>query len=854
MLPTLRPLIERSRLRSHPMTPAMNNRPFPPRTSRRPAVRALGLAIAATIAMTIAGRASAGGDAPPQFSEGFLIGGQAIDLQRYAQGNPIEPGVYPLEVVINGHFHEKRDIAFIEAPAARGATPCLPAGLVRQLPLKAMYLAELAPDDESCVVLPALVEGATVDFDDSNLQLLVNVPQAAQARNARGYVAPAQRDHGVTAAFFDYNINHSRNQAQQATYLGLNTGVNLGAWRLRHRASFSQGSRSSHRDVISSSLQRDVPAWNAQLLLGQGTTGGELFEALSFTGVRVASDERMLPDSLRGFAPVVEGIAETNAVVTLRQNGHVIHEVSVAPGPFSIEDLYPTSFGGDLEVTVTEADGRQQRFTVNFSAVPQALRPGASRFSATAGELQDARGTREAVRFAEATYARGVSNHFTALGGVQIAEGFQSVLSGGAINTPVGALGADITHSRARLAKGGQVAGNSVRLNYQRYITATDTHVGLAALRYSTHGYLALDDYAQAYHDDWGFSRRARQRFQINLSQRLGGRSTLSLNGGQVRYWDSAQRQNDLQLRFQTSMGRANLSLSALRLQVGDGRQDTRYAATLSIPLGAMPKAPRVSSQLTHSTRGEQGQLGLNGALGAEQQLSYSLSASAASDRTGSANAHASYRGGHGTITAGYSRSGDHRAFNASAAGSVVVHRDGINLGGPVGDGFALVQAYGAEGARVGYGNEVRIGRNGYALLPHTSPYRWNQVELDPAGLPMDVDLLLTSQRVAPTAGSVVRVAFNATRERTLLIDATDALGQPLPFAARIEDDAGRSWGAVGQGGVIQLRGAPEQGQLIVDPDGPHRCRLEYTTPDAPDAYGLSWSQAVCMPLPLPSP
>lgn len=80
----------------------------------------------------------------------------------------------------------------------------------------------------------------------------------------------------------------------------------------------------------------------------------------------------MLPDSLRGYAPVVQGIAEGNAVVTIRQNGSIIHESNVAPGPFTIEDLYPTNFGGDLDVSVTEADGRVQRFSVNFSAVPQA--------------------------------------------------------------------------------------------------------------------------------------------------------------------------------------------------------------------------------------------------------------------------------------------------------------------------------------------------------------------------------------------------------------------------------------------------------------------------------------------------
>lgn len=143
---------------------------------------------------------------------------------------------------------------------------------------------------------------------------------------------------------------------------------------------------------------------------------------------------------------------------------------------------------------------------------------------------------------------------------------------------------------------------------------------------------------------------------------------------------------------------------------------------------------------------------------------------------------------------------------------------------------------------------------NGYALLPHVSPYRWNQIDLDPSGLPLEVELLQTSQRVAPTAGSIVRVAFTARRERTLFIDATDALGQPLPFAARVEGDDGRTMGAVGQGGVIQLRGAQDSGTLIVDPDGPHRCRLEYRSPEAPDAYGLSWTQAICQPQPRLSP
>ena len=51
------------------------------------------------------------------------------------------------------------------------------------------------------------------------------------------------------------------------------------------------------------------------------------------------------------------GLAKTNAKVVIKQNGFVIHQVNVAPGPFLIQDLNPTSISGDLLVTIEENDG-----------------------------------------------------------------------------------------------------------------------------------------------------------------------------------------------------------------------------------------------------------------------------------------------------------------------------------------------------------------------------------------------------------------------------------------------------------------------------------------------------------------
>lgn len=65
----------------------------------------------------------------------------------------------------------------------------------------------------------------------------------------------------------------------------------------------------------------------------------------------------MLPDSMKGFAPTIRGIAKSHAQVTIRQNGYVIYQSYVPPGAFAINDLFPTSSSGDLMVEVKEADG-----------------------------------------------------------------------------------------------------------------------------------------------------------------------------------------------------------------------------------------------------------------------------------------------------------------------------------------------------------------------------------------------------------------------------------------------------------------------------------------------------------------
>ncbi|MGO4610516.1 fimbria/pilus outer membrane usher protein, partial [Variovorax sp. 2RAF20] len=98
------------------------------------------------------------------------------------------------------------------------------------------------------------------------------------------------------------------------------------------------------------------------LTLGDSFTTGEVFDSFSVRGVQVSSEDRMLPDSMRAYAPIVRGVAESNARVIVRQNNDILYETSVPPGPFELADLPAIGYGGDLRVTVEEADGRRQTF------------------------------------------------------------------------------------------------------------------------------------------------------------------------------------------------------------------------------------------------------------------------------------------------------------------------------------------------------------------------------------------------------------------------------------------------------------------------------------------------------------
>jgi outer membrane usher protein len=589
----------------------------------------------------------------------------------------------------------------------------------------------------------------------------------------RGYVPPEQWDNGVNAGFLSYNANAYRNDSDgvhsSQEFLGLNAGVNIGAWHFRHQSSIAMATgQATQFDDIASYVQRDLPKWKSQATLGDAQTTSDVFESMSFRGAQIATDERMLPESLRGYAPIVRGTADSNARVTVRQNGQVIYETSVLPGPFEIRDLSAMSNGGDLDVTVTEADGRAKSFTVPYASVAQSLRQGITRFAVTAGQLRDDSLSAK-PEFAQFTIQRGISNSVTLYGGGVASEGYVAANVGAALNTRYGAFAADITGARTQIPGYPTMQGNSVHIGYSKFFDPTDTNFSLGANRRFNERYLRLSDAAHA--RDYAMNGqtiddRQKGHAQLTLNQPLKNHGSMFASASSQTYWNRPGRDVFFQAGYSNGFKYGTYSLTAGRTANADGTLNNEIMLSTTLPFGRaqhLQHSPQLTTNVNVTNGSPSTQASLSGTAGMDDRYAYKVYGAAsreASATTSNAGASGTYRAPYGQVTASASAGAHSSQVSAGVSGSIVAHPGGVTLSQTVGDTFGIVEAKGADGATISNATGVKVDRRGYAIVPFLTPYGMNTIDIDPKGSAKDVEFESTSERSAPHLGSIVMLKY----------------------------------------------------------------------------------------------
>ncbi|EKP4476761.1 fimbrial biogenesis outer membrane usher protein [Cronobacter dublinensis] len=763
-------------------------------------------------------------------------GMEKADLSFYEKGPGLSPGKYSVDIYINNEKKETQEIRFIAATDKDGAPalrPCLSLARLKSLGVKVESYPALN-DTGDCVNLEA-IPSAAATLDLNHQALMLTLPQTALVQRPRGYVAPEEFDEGITAFLLNYSLSGQQDRAvssaghdRRSDYLSLRPGLNVGPWRLRHYATLNREhdvtGDSQEFNTVYSYLSRDLVSLKSQLMLGQSTSPAGVFDSIPFTGAQLASEEEMLPDSQQGYAPVVRGIAHSNAQVVVRQHGYIISQVSVAPGAFTLTDLYAAG-NGDLDVTIKESDGSEQHTVVPYTSVPLLQRQGHVKYSLTGGRYRSYDDAVTPSPFVQGSAIYGLAHELTLYGGVQYSPVYRAVTVGAGKNLgEVGALSLDVTSAAARLPDGASRDGRALRVRYGKTLTATGTSVSVAGYRYNSAGFYSMQDTFDAWRRDdvpQPVSHR-RSREEVSVNQNIGDNfGSLNLSLVRERYWEGRAPGRSLNLGYNNNWQGITYSLN---YSVGDtdhGSQarttrERSLALTVSIPLERWLPNTWASYSLNHNRDGATQTLALNGSALAQNNLNWSVQQSRDASGADSRSLNVNYRGAKGSLGGSYSRDRWQQTTSYSLQGGVVMHADGVTFSQPLGETVALVKAPGASGTRINNQTGVKTDGRGYTVVPYVSPYRHNTIGLNTETLPDNADITQASQTVTPTRGAVVRATFATEVGARALIRLQRPDGKPVPFGATVVKAGEDEEFIVGEDGEVWLTGLSPQGTLNV--------------------------------------
>ncbi|MFX2612013.1 fimbria/pilus outer membrane usher protein [Enterobacter mori] len=822
-----------------------------------------------------------GGGAGKSHAGGASSAGLDEDtLQRLANGQQ-PPGTYVLDVYVNNRATGRRNVILTEDGPDHTLTPVLSVNEVLAMGVKSETLSEsgkidMVPENGDTPLKGILnhVPGTQVHFDFSRQRLNIQIPELIMVKEMSGATDPRFWDDGITALVSGYNFSAWHSQGQDNTdtdtdsaFLSLNNSLNLGAWRLHNFSTWTRSETSGDRaenhvteewESVNTWADRPIPQLKGMLSAGDYYTPSDVFDSVQFRGGQLASDEEMNPDYLNDFAPVVRGTAAGNAQVIIRQNGNIVYQTTVAPGPFTITDIPSSSLNGDFLVTVREADGTERSFIQGNSSVAVMQREGQLRYAFTGGKLRDTGTGSLEPEFMQGTLIYGLPHDLTVYGGLLGSQEYQAGNIGmGALLGVAGALSVDVTQAKTDRAgitgeeTDGTDKGQAWRLRYAKSLAETGSTLSVSASHYSGDYWNFSDAYAldsenhnsTIITDDGILSvpvinDRARDDVQVSLTQYLGEDfGSLGLNASRKTFQDLEGEQTSVSLNWNVNVRGIGLGVGYQVSKWPDNEQDDERLVSLMVTLPLQQwlgtkHALYSASTYTHNDSGRQT---LNNTVGGSllegNNLSWNVGQSSirpgdeGGDNSNNGNMNLSYSGGQGRISGGYSYSPDNKQYDLGLQGGVMLTRYGLTLSQTPGETMALVRAPGADDVTVRYGTGITTDRFGNAVVP-AQPYQRNKIDLDLLSAGENVSLSDTSRVVIPSRGAVVLAYYDTAIGYQMLMTLTRQ-GKPLPFGTMVslvqkeekDVEGGRATGGngiVGDAGQVWMAGMPEEGTLNV--------------------------------------
>ncbi|WP_408760466.1 fimbria/pilus outer membrane usher protein [Aeromonas bivalvium] len=806
-----------------------------------------------------------------EFDTRFIMAdgkGGVADLAQLMSVADTPPGKYNVDLYVNKKLQGAEVIEFVDGPAELGLIPCFSREKWLSLGLNEHVLVSMLDSTtagENCLSNEALLTLIDISIDLEKAKLEIGIPQAYMDRQITGYVDPDLWDNGITSATINYNLNGTHDEQGNSLYTYLNSGVNIGPWRFRNTSTWNYYDEFDANEwkAITTYAERSIQDLASNIKIGQTYSQDPLFQSESIRGIQLSTDQGMLPDSLRGFAPSIHGIAKSYAEVWIIQNENIVYRTFVAPGPFVIEDIYPTASSGDLEVTIKESDGSFSRFTQPYSSLPVMQREGSIKYEFNMGAQEK---IADSPYLLQGSLAWGLSTNTTLYGGSQLTDYYQALALGVGKNLgDIGAVSMDVTHAMTKDNRGESYKGNSVRFLYAKSLNDFGTNFNIFGYRYSTNGFLTLGE-ANSLRtwqmeldstNNYG-QYPAKGEVQATISQGVGQYSSIYISMSYKDYWgEDNVNSSNIYAGFNSNIQGISYGITYNSTEsIHEVDRAHMLSLNFSMPLNmftplSQPTAnpAYVNYMATTDLDGDiRHSASLSGSALDNNALSYSLTQGyAQKEHKKNGGAFASYKGAKAKAELGISYGQNSTRLNYGLSGGAIVHEDGVTLGPELGHTNILIKAPGAASAEIESAMGVKTDDEGFAIQSYAADFRENRVALRVDSLSTDVEVSEPVVQVVPTRGAVVRAEFKAAVGYRAVVTLLREQREPIPFGAMAKLQDGDSEGIVAERGILFLSGLPEAGVIDVrwGEQNHQRCRAEYRV-EGQSAADLIMLRSLC--------
>lgn len=736
----------------------------------------------------------------------------------YSMAPRFSPGYHNVTVNINGKQRTLMPVKFDEE-----GNPCIDdeflenAGLIKKT------------RRGTCPKIHQYWSGSTIQSSPDIEEISVVVPPEALDPNFGRQFAEVR---GGRAAMLNYSMFGTHNQYDdenadrfQSTF---ELGFNAGDWIVRSTQFISDGSDQSF-DVDSSYTyaQRTFTDYGVMVQGGQINIANSRFSIPSVYGVQMMPDTALLPQD--GTGVEVSGIARNpQARVDIRQGGQLIYSTLVPAGPFNLDDVPLANLNTDLNVTVTETDGSENRFTVAASTFRSNHVGRAPGFTMAVGRVEDDMDSRfENPWVVSANNGWSINKRMNFLAGMVMADNHYYGFSGNLDTVPLQNLYASLGFL-ASIDNQTQTDGNKTTLDLGYSLP-----YGIGISMGGSYGTPDYREMSELYGDEDDISQtKYDTNVGINWSNAMLGRFSLSYYRNES--WNSEYDSRRFISSWSQTFKYFNVSVNwESDVSRNDESDNDQFYVNVSIPLGRT--GVTTSSWYRESEGKSSYGTRAMGSLNEANQFTVGVTQDHDENTTSwdsSLNSNLHYT--NLALAAG----GDNDSntnYSAALSGGIVAHGEGVTFSPyRVADTYAIAKLdKPVAGIEIGTARgPVWTDKWGQAVIPALSPFRESTIEVNTESLPGNLDVRNGRTAIKASHGAVAKWEFATLSQRRVLLTISRADGTPLPEGVSIVDGAGEYVTSAPEDGVIFLNDISASQQLYAKVDG-GRCKLTYTLPEA---------------------